>query len=183
MSRKPEWLHAFIGDIIRREGGLRYENVANDRGGPTFAGITIGRLRTERGLSRTVDDLKALTEDDVRSIYESAYYVRPRIDWLPDPIQKAVMDFYVTSGMWAIKALQNVLNDVGFDIQVDGEIGADTAEATQMALDAMGDDLQRAYIVEKTNFFGRIVANSANQGKFLRGWINGRSRPFWKPEA
>lgn len=180
MARKPDWLKDFITEIIEREGGLKYENVANDRGGPTKAGITIGRLRTERGRDKTVEDLKALTEDDIRQIYESAYYIRPRIHWLPDQIQRFAMDFWTTSGTNAAEYLQRLLVDVGFDLAITKEFDAETCEAAHMAQQAMGDDLLRAYVVERAHFFARINANDDSQGKFLRGWINGRCRPFFK---
>jgi lysozyme family protein len=169
-----------ITKVIVREGGLRYENVSGDRGGPTKAGITIGRLRTERGRHMTADDVAALTEDDVRAIYKSAYFTRPKIDQLPESIIEFAFDWYVTSGTWAVKGLQDLLNDAGFGLPVDGVLGADTLDAAHAAAQGMGDDLLRAYVIERTHFFGRIVDNDESQGKFLRGWINGRSKPFWK---
>lgn len=175
-------VESIIDDIIKREGRT-YENVANDKGGPTKFGITLDRLRTERGRHIDWQNVRDLTEKEAREIYRSAYYTRPGIDKLPEAMQSPVMDWYTTSGTWAIKGLQNVLRDIGFDVPVDGNLGADDYEATENALDAMGDDLINAYAVERCHFFGRIVANNATQGKFLRGWINKRARPYFKGGA
>jgi len=175
-------VESIIDDIIKREGRV-YENVAHDKGGPTKFGITLDRLRTERGRHITWENVRDLTEKEARAIYLDAYYHRPGIDKLPVEMQSPVMDWYVTSGTWAIKGLQNLLRDIGFDVPVDGSLGADDYEATENALEAMGADLVSAYAVERTHFFGRIVANNASQGKFLRGWINKRSRPYFKGGA
>lgn len=175
----PAYINKLLDGIIEREGRT-YENVKHDRGGPTKFGITLGRLRTERGKHITWEDVRDLTEDEARNIYYDAYFRRPGLEKLPEQIVPFALDFYVTSGTYAIKCLQNVLSDVGFDLTADGVIGPLTAEAAEAAQEAMGDDLLRAYIVERTHFFGRIVATRANQGKFLRGWVNQRSRTFWR---
>jgi len=171
-------IDALITKVIEREGRT-YENVPGDRGGPTKFGITIGRLRTERGRNKTAEDVRNLTEDDARQIYRDAYIHRPKLDQLPQEILEFAYDWYTTSGTWAIKGLQDLLNDMGAGLAVSGVVDADTVDAAFAAQEAMGTDFLKAYVVERTHFFGRIVANSAGQGKFLRGWINGRSRPFW----
>lgn len=174
----PDHINKLLDGIIAREGRT-YENVKHDRGGPTKFGITLGRLRTERGKHMTWEDVRDLSEDEARQIYYDAYFRRPGLDKLPAQIMPFALDFYVTSGTWAIKCLQNVLSDVGFELTADGVIGPMTAEAAEAAQEAMGDDLLRAYIVERSHFFGRIVANDASQGKFLRGWLSQRARLFW----
>jgi lysozyme family protein len=167
-----------LTDIIDREGRT-YENVPGDRGGPTKFGITLGRLKTERGHA-SWEDVRSLTETEARDIYYRAYFERPQIDNLPPEIQPFILDWYVTSGTWAIKGLQDVLRDLGIDLKADGVIGNLTLDAAQAAQDGMGEDLLRALIVERAHFFGRIVANDEGQGKFIRGWINGRIVPFWE---
>lgn len=168
-----------ISRIFEREG-RKYENVKNDRGGPTKYGITLGRLRTERGRHMTWQHVRDLTEDDAREIYRDAYFRRPRIDQLPDSIVEFVFDGFVTSGTWSIKFLQEVLRDAGFEITVDGEVGIETIEAAEMAVEAMGKDLLRAIVIERTHFFGRIVAGREDQGKFIRGWVDQRAHAFWR---
>lgn len=175
----PHNINAIITKIIDREG-RKYENVKHDKGGPTKFGITLGRLRTEFGRHKTWEDVRDLTEDEARQIYYSAYFLRPKIGELPPVIMEAVLDFYVTSGNWAIKVLQELLTDVGFDLRIDGVLGALTLDACDKAAEGMGEDLRRAYAVSRAHFFGRIVANNATQGKFLRGWLNQRARPYFK---
>lgn len=172
-------IDALIDRVFEREG-TTYENVEHDRGGPTKYGITLGRLRSERGRDKTWEDVRDLTADEAREIYKDAYFRRPKIDQLPEEIVEFVFDTYVTSGTWAVKLLQYVLVDAGFDLTVDGEVGVETIEAAEMAQEGMGADLLRALIVERTHFFGRIVANSGAQGKFLRGWVNQRALEFWR---
>jgi lysozyme family protein len=174
-----DYIDTLITKVIDREGRA-YENVANDRGGPTKFGITLGRLRTEWGRHCTADHVRNLTEEQARKIYRDAYFVRPRIDQLPEQIVEFVFDSYVTSGTWGIKFVQRVLADVGFDMPEDGVVSAEVVDAAEKAQAAMGRDFLRALIVERANFFGRIVANDGSQGKFLRGWINQRAAKFWE---
>lgn len=177
-----ERIEKIIDGILVREGS-HYTNHPADRGGPTKYGITLGRLQTERGKHKTADDVRALTEEGAREIYRDAYFKRPGIDKLPDSIVEFAMDFYTTSGTWMTQRLQMLLNDLGFNLRVDGVIGAATADAARRAVDTMGDDFLRALIVERTHFFGRIVANDGSQRVFLRGWVNQRSHKFWKEAA
>lgn len=175
----PEHINSLISAIIEKEGST-YENVKHDKGGPTKFGITLGRLRTERGSKQTWEHVRDLTEQEAREIYYSAYFLRPRIDALPPSIIEGVLDFYVTSGTWAIKCLQDLLSDIGFATPATGVLDEETLDAADKAAAAMGDDFRRAYAVERAHFFGRICANSETQGKFLRGWINQRARPFFR---
>lgn len=174
------YIQQLITRVIQKEG-LYYVNHPNDRGGPTYAGITLSRLRSERGAHITAEDVKRLTESEVRKIYADAYFKRPRIGELPDSIVEFVFDGYVTSGTWAIKHLQQVLNDAGHQLRVDGVLGGLTLAAAEEAEKRMGADLLRALIVERTHFFFRIAAGRPDQNVFLRGWITKRAHdPFWK---
>ncbi len=177
MSRESV-IDELITRVFAREG-TTYENVKHDRGGPTKYGITLGRLRTERGRHMTWQDVRDLTADEAREIYKDAYFRRPRIGELPEEIIEFVFDTYVTSGTWAVTILQQTLRDAGFDLSIDGVIGAQTIEAAEIAQRDMQHDLLLALIVGRTHFFGRIYANDARQGKFIRGWVNQRAYKFW----
>lgn len=162
-----------ITDVLRREGGVKYFNVPGDRGGPTKAGITLARLRSERGPHITAEHVKALTESEIRKIYEDAYYWRPRINRLPDYIEHVVMDYYVTSGGWAIKSLQRMLNKFGYKCDIDGAIGPQTVRLMyDLCARVPAHVVVNAYCEERARFYRAIVASDASQAKFIKGWLN-----------
>ena len=127
-----------IDDIIRVEGG--YVNDPVDKGGPTKYGITQKTLSQYLGRQASIDDVKNLTKETAREIYERHYLTGPRINTLPSPIKEQILDIGVNSGpKTAIKMLQRVLNAAGFGpVTVDGVIGPMTRKVTETALQEMG---------------------------------------------
>jgi lysozyme family protein len=166
-------LDQMIDDVLKREGSV-YENHPADSGGPTKFGITLGRLRTERGKHMTWLDVKNLTEPEARAIYKDAYYFRPKIDQLPDgAIEIAVFDWYVNSGTWGIKGLQKTLTAFGYKCDVDGAIGPQTVRQCYACLTKVPESVfLAAYLQERRRFYDRIVASRPSQRVFLRGWYN-----------
>lgn len=166
-------LDQMIDDVFEREGRV-YENHPADTGGPTKFGITLGRLRTERGKHMTALDVKNLTESEARAIYKDAYFYRPKIDQLPDgPVEVAVFDWYVNSGTWGTKGLQKVLNAFGYKCDVDGKIGPQTVRQCYACLAVVPEPVfLAAYLQERRRFYDRIVASRPSQRVFLRGWRN-----------
>lgn len=115
-----------IGDIIRREGGINsFTNQRSDRGGPTRCGITLPALSDALGRQATVNDLRQLTEKDIRDFYADRY-VRPFVGLIKDPKLLAFcVDYAVNSGVQTvIKAIQRAVG-----VNPDGVIGPVTARA------------------------------------------------------
>jgi lysozyme family protein len=164
-------LDDMITDILDREGRV-YENHPNDRGGPTKFGITLGRLQQERGRA-TWQDVRDLTEAEARAIYKNAYYDRPKIERLPDELEAAVFDFYVNSGTWAIKKLQQMLNQLGFKCAIDGGIGPETVRQSYACLAKYdAGSVLKLYFEIRREFFRSIVRSNPTQSVFLKGWLN-----------
>lgn len=168
-----------LDEVIKKEGG--YVNHPADKGGPTNFGITLAVLTVHRGKKCTADDVKAMSEDEARDIYEDMYYLKPKINLLPDALEPQVFDIAVNSGPGrAIKMLQQVLNLAGFECSVDGDIGPKTVHAAQLGYEAMGPYLVNALSEAREAFYQNIVARNPSQKVFLRGWIN-RARSFRVP--
>lgn len=162
-------MKASVRDIIdatlRREGFGEFTNRAEDRGGPTKWGITLNTYRRFRE-NATIDDLRALTEEQARDIYWQDYVERPGFDRIVHPELRALMvDFGVTSGtVTAIKALQRALN-----VQADGINGVETRKA----LAGVDGDLVYASVLRQYfSHFAAIVVKDPSQLVWLRGWIN-----------
>lgn len=147
------------------------ENVPGDRGGATKWGITLDRLRSHTGRNATVAELFALTPAQITEIYRSDYWVKPRIAELPDELRPVIFDWFVNSGTWAIKGIQNVVNDFGFDaLKVDGGLGPKSLEAIERLYNKVELEwIIDAFCAERERFYRSIGVGS--QEKFLKGWL------------
>lgn len=161
-----------IEDILRREGG--FVNHPLDRGGATNFGVTQQTLSRYLGRKASVEEVRNMSRDLAKTIYEQNYYLGPGIHRLPESIQPFVFDSGVNHGpRRAIRFVQNVCNDAGFGpIDVDGAVGPQTERVTKFAEKHMGEAFLAALIEERRNFYLLIVENNPSQEVFLRGWMN-----------
>jgi lysozyme family protein len=110
-----------IDGILAREG-LKFTDRPDDKGGPTFCGITLATLRAWRAPAATsVDDLKSLDPQTVRSIYQHMYVTAPGFGQIADQaLQALVVDAGVQhSQEEAAKMVQRAVGVI-----VDGHLGA-----------------------------------------------------------
>lgn len=150
--------------ILSVEGG--YTNDKNDKGGKTTWGITEERAR-ECGYTGNMENL---TQSKAKEIYLDKYYNKPKIcDISADRIKLSIFDWYVNSGIWAIIKAQQVLNDLGFDLDTDGKIGNQTLKALATV---NTDVFLKEYADKQRTFYRRIVEHRPSQDKFLQGWLN-----------
>jgi len=168
-------------EIVGREGG--FVNDPNDPGGATNFGVTIHTMR-RLGLDLTGDgatdiaDVRALTRGQAVEIFLEHYFERPRIGSLPEALQSSVFDMYVNSGSNAVRILQRLLIDMGYDIDADGVIGPQTMRAAQAAAEIAPDHIADAYGIARREYYymladrrpaSRRYARRRNGGK--GGWI------------
>ena len=100
-----------IDGIIKAEGST-FTNDPADPGGPTKFGITQKTLGEYLGRKARVEEVKALTEQQARTIYLQLYVKGPGFDDLPDPLRVLVIDSGVNHGQkTAAKLLQQAVND------------------------------------------------------------------------
>ncbi|MGB0499323.1 MAG: holin-associated N-acetylmuramidase [Rubricella sp.] len=168
--------------ILRREGG--FVNDPDDPGGPTNRGITLGTLR-RLGLDLTGDgaidigDVHAVTAADAAAIFERFYFREPGLHRLPESVQGVVYDTYVHAGARAVKLLQDVLNDGGEILAVDGICGPLTVAAAFRRERRDGAvALVDAYSLARRRFYYRLAAARPASRKYVRrrdggkgGWI------------
>lgn len=150
--------------LLKVEGG--YSNDKHDKGGKTKYGITEEDAR-DFGYK---GDMQDLTKDFAKNIYLKKYYLRNKLDKVVnDKVALSVCDFIVNGGAWGAKKAQAALNELGFDLRVDGVLG----EKSLAALNEVDEnkflekyhDLQRRY-------YRVLAANKPSQKKFLTGWLN-----------
>lgn len=149
--------------LLRVEGG--YSDDKNDKGGKTKFGITEEDAR-KYGYKSRMRDLQL----EVADIYNKNYYHKNGLDTLKsDKIALSVCDFIVNSGAWGAEKAQAALNELGFDLRVDGILGEKSLAALNEVDEAKFlekyHDLQRRY-------YRVLAANKPSQKKFLTGWLN-----------
>lgn len=181
---------AIADEIVRREGG--YVNDPDDPGGATNFGVTIHTMR-RLGLDLDADgqitprDVRALTRAQAVEIFLKHYYERPLIAHLPRPLQATVFDMYVNAGANAVKILQRLLVDMGYDVTVDGALGPQSLAAVRAAHKASPDHLVDAYGIARRNYYFRLADRRTTSRKYARtraggkgGWIK-RAEEFISP--
>lgn len=139
-----------VARVLKSEGG--YVNDPHDPGGETKFGIS------KRSYPSV--DIKNLTEDGARAIYERDYWQAVRGDVLPPAVACVVFDSAVNQGVKpAIRFLQAALG-----VPVDGVIGP----ATIAAATAVRDPVELA---------SRICRRRIESYSTLEGWP--RYRASW----
>jgi lysozyme family protein len=147
-----------VAKTLIREGGSRFTDNADDRGGATKYGIS------QRAYPNL--DIANLTEDGARAIYKRDYWDKVCGDLLKSQaVAENVFDTAVNMGSTtATKLVQMILG-----IAIDGKFGPGT-------LDAANKTDEKAFLSEftlaKVARYAAICNKDRSQAKFLLGWIN-----------
>ncbi len=168
-------------EIVDREGG--FVNDPDDPGGATNHGVTIHTLQ-RLGLDLTGDglvgvaDLRALSRVQAVEIFIRHYYTGSRIAEMPGALQPALFDMYVNAGSNAVKILQRLLREMGYEVAVDGVVGPQTIGAAQDAAQPDPVALRDAYGVARRTYYFRLADQRPASRKYARtqtggkgGWI------------
>lgn len=175
--------------IVAREGG--YVNDPDDPGGATNHGVTIHTMRRlgldlDRDGRITPTDVKMLTADQALDIFKRIYFYGAKIDMLPEPLQASVFDMNVNAGSNAVRILQRVLGDLGYDIGVDGQIGPQTTRIAHQAMKEHPDLADLYGIARRDYYYDLACVRPASRKYAVRrdggkgGWIT-RAEEFISP--
>lgn len=154
--------------MIQNEGGYRLINIAEDRGGQTYAGIARNFHPAWPGWkiidNNQMDNLELSAL--VRRFYKEQFWDRVGGDAIQQQIiAESIFDFAVNAGInTAAKLTQIVVGTVP-----DGRIGPVTLEQLN-GMDASIFVLK--YAVAKIARYAEICNKNREQSKFLLGWIN-----------
>lgn len=168
-------------DIVAREGG--YVNDPDDPGGATNFGVTLHTMR-RLGMDLTGDgrvseaDVRVLSRDQAVDVFVEHYFQRPGIYRLPGIVRASVFDMYVNAGANAVKILQRLLRDMGFNVSVDGVLGPQTEGAAEKAAEQGAQAFRDAFGVARRNYYFRLADRRVQSRKYARtrsggkgGWI------------
>ena len=156
-----------LNTTLKLEGG-----VTTDSGGLTNYGITqktYNAVAPSLGLpKKSVKDLKY---GEVRKVYESEFYKKPKYDLLPsERIQGLMFDWGVNAGAGtATKILQEIVGS-----KADGKIGKNTIEAYKKYVEEKGEDTLAFEILSRRlgHYSSLIENNPEKYAQYENGWTN-----------
>lgn len=143
-----------------------YSDDKYDKGGKTKYGIIEIEARKYgyKGL------MKDLTLELAKEIYFKKYFIKNNLDKIDnEEIALSICDWTVNSGSWGLKKAQQTLNELGYNLVVDGIFGTKTLQALNTV------DVEKflsLYHTKQRTFYNTIVKNNPTQKKFLQGWLN-----------
>lgn len=156
------------GHRRRRAAGSKWDSYATNRGVTQFA------LSEFLGRQATLEEVQNLTEDQARAVYKRDYFTRPGLEKLPPGLQEVMLDGSINHGPGAaIRQLQRVLRQFGFDTAVDGGIGPQTIEHAYQAARLHGRGVADALIEHRRDFYKRLARDPRrDDANKLAGWMN-----------
>lgn len=144
-----------------RKGG--YCNIDGDKGGPTFAGVTLSTYRSFFGVERNVNDLRNMAYHEWRTIFKSGYWDVMKADLIDNQsVAELCVDWLVNAGTTKVRNIQRVLG-----VQADGKVGDQTLAAINGACPMC---LHKKLYTARAAYYKDIATGSNAQ--FLVGWLN-----------
>lgn len=150
--------------IQKWEGG--YSNHPTDKGGCTMKGITIRTFRHYFGSSQTCSDLRSISDEQWKYIFEDGYWNPCKGDDIEDQsVANIIVDWAWMSGVkTAVKKVQKILK-----VDIDGVVGQQTLYAINSS---NPEKLFYSIYDERKNYYLNICDTDPDQEVFLRGWLN-----------
>lgn len=151
--------------VLLAEGGYKLTDIANDRGGQTYAGISRKFHPNWTGWA-FIDRGETPPTALVREFYKAEFWDRVRGDDISDQhTAELLYDFAVNAGVSTTVKLAQIVAGC----TPDGKIGPKTLEAWNSIESRM---FSLSFSIAKITRYRDIVARDKTQLKFLMGWIN-----------
>ena len=153
-------------EIFERSKKTGLANDPADRGGLTMCGVTYATYASycnKKGKKATAEGLKALKYSEWLEILKTMFWDRWKADEIKDDwVAINLVDWVWASGLTGVKRPQRLLG-----VTADGIVGPITLAAVNSA-----DPKQFFQKIhdDRLKHFDEIVARSASQKKFLKGW-------------
>ena len=156
-----------IDELVRKEGGYRETNIAGDRGGRTYAGISFrahpnweGWAMLDRGAPPSE------LQGAVHRLYKLEYWDALRLDDIhSDEAAEMLFGACVHNGQRAA----TVLAQQAVEAKVDGIIGPETLVGINRMDEAL---FECRFALAAINRYRTICNRDRTQVKFLLGWLN-----------
>lgn len=150
---------------LKKWEGNKYANRPSDEGGPTNSGITLATFRQFFGQDKTIADLKALTEEQWRTVMKGGFWDKCRADQINNQsVAEIFVDWCINAGIGKIKMVQQMVGT-----QADGIVGPKTIDAINRANQQV---LHRQIkLARAKRYIAQIEARPFNMDNF-NGWFN-----------
>jgi len=146
-----------VPKILKWEGGFGIDKA--DPGGATNKGVTIATFKSIFGDDRTVDDLKAMNDDQWMHILKKLFWDKWRADEIKSQsIAEILVDWVWASGRYGYTEPQKILG-----VTVDGVIGSKTLAAINNYPNQA--ELHNKFYNGRMEYIDRIVNHSVNKYK------------------
>lgn len=143
---------------------IRTENVLDDSGGTTFAGIDAS--------THPAFPFSNPTAYHVWKTYFDCYWEPLYCSQLPSPVGEVLFIQGVNQGQRIVaRMLQFSCNDYGAHLTVDSSIGQQTIRACWTP-GVNSQDLAKSFLSKSKQRYEAIVAGNPTKQKFLNGWNN-----------
>jgi len=114
-----------VNNIIDAEGGFTFDPI--DPGGATNKGISwkvwVANAESILGVEPNIENLEMLTNDQAKAMYKSLYWDKIKCDDIIDgDLRYILFDFYVNAGSNAIITLKKTLNNLGYNLTLNGSV-------------------------------------------------------------
>jgi hypothetical protein len=149
--------------VLQWEGG--FADHPKDKGGATNKGVTLSTFRRFFGKDATVDQLKAISDEQWEMIFRNGFWDKFEADKIANQsVANVCVDWAWCSGpTTAIRQVQGIL-----DVKADGVVGNITLGAINNAEpEKLFDKIKSARLA----FVESLVKRDASQKVFLKGWI------------
>lgn len=149
--------------LIRLEGGYVWH--ADDKGGPTNAGVTLRTYQDFYGEDKTKEDLKDIPYGEWCHIMKVGYWDRCKADKIENQsLAELIADWCVNSGTTGIRKVQEIVG-----CKPDGIVGPITLS---MINSADAESLFERIWNARHQFYINIVKKNPSQKVFMNGWMN-----------
>jgi lysozyme family protein len=154
---KATFPHA-LAVVLKHEGG--WSDHPQDPGGATMRGVTLKTFSEVLGRPATKEELRQITDEQLRKIYRGRYWNAACADQLPAGLDLVVFDMAVNAGpRRAVRMLQALLG-----VTTDGAVGPRTLAA--VGLHDPGTLIQE-YSHERRSYYRSLSTFQT----FGRGWL------------
>ena len=162
--------------------GEEYTNIPEDAGGPTKYGIALNTFAkyhpeifdlNNDGVVN-IKDIKQMTLEAAIKGFKKHMWDNCNLDEIgSNKCAFVLFDAAVNSGRGGMSLIaQRTCNKLGFSCNEDGKYGPQTRNTILLAINKYPEDFPDIFLIEREQFFRKIVERKPSQRIFLRGWLN-----------
>ena len=175
----------FVEQTLNLEGG--YQKHANDAGNYNSLGELIGTnygisaptLERYFGYPPTAEDIENLSQQTAIAIYKRYYWNNHRLEEFNSQLLANIVgDGIVHHGPGSasknggVRLLQEVLNELGESLWMDGKLGSFTLAAVNRQAAKREDIVYNKYRQKRKEYYYQIVESDPSKHVFLEGWLD-----------